>query len=251
MGSIYEMMQAVRLRLGESRVNGPGEALLLQQVCSHTRTLLRAKQNVGNPWNFADTLVDVEQGEDTYLLNVPSFGTPLAVLTRDDANPQHVVRMIPFFSPQNLYYNYALPNNIGAYYVNYYDGSTHSALRCSFFWKANQPYIQFNPIPYAAAQYQIRFLTSANGVDDMALTQDPVQAEDCDLIEIRAAKSLLSNTEWMAPDSPDGRAYNADKRKELIVTLRDDEALAKEQFDAANFTVAGPRIHTRFDMTSV
>jgi hypothetical protein len=245
------MMSNVRLRLGDPRASRPGDALLLQQICSHTRNLLRQKQNSGNVWNFSDALIDITPQEDTYLINKADFGTPLAVLTRDVSNPSHIVRLIEICEPQNLYFDWGQPNNVGAYYISP-DGSNCSAVRCAFFWKNSQAYVQFNPIPQLApAQYQIRYLMNANGVQDMALTQEPVEDADADLIEIRASKSLLSNTEWMAPDSIEGQRYNSDKRKELLVTLRDDESLAKQQFDAAQLITTGPRIHQRNDFTTV
>jgi hypothetical protein len=85
----------------------------------------------------------------------------------------------------------------------------------------------------------------------MALTQEPVEDADSDLVEIRSAKSLLSNSEWMAGDSIEGRAYNSDKRKELLVTLRDDEMLAQKQFDASRLITTGPRIHNRWTTAGI
>lgn len=228
-------MHNTRVRLGDPRANKPGAPSLLHQVCSHTRTVLRQKRNTGNPWDFSDTFVDVVGNESTYLINEPSFGLPLAVLTRDESNPSHIVRAVPFFMPQNLGFDWGIPNDDG--------GSLHSAMRCSFFWKAGQAYVQFVPTPQMSCQYQIRFLTSANQVGEMALTQEPVPAEDSDLIEIRSALSLLALTEWEAPTS-EGRQINAEKRKDLFVTLRGDQELAKEQFDAAQLITSGPRIHS-------
>lgn len=236
--------------MGDPRANAPNDLLVLLQVCSQTRNLLRQKQNTGNPLNFGDTYVDVDANEDTYLINVPSFGTPLVVMTRDEGNPNHIVRLVPFYLPQNLYYSWGLPNNAGAFIINW-DGSNNTAERCSFYWKDNQAYVQFNPIPYLPCQYQIRFIQNANQVNNMALTQSPVEDADSDLIEIRSAKSMLSNAEWMAGDSAEGRTYNSNKRKELLVTLRDDQMEAQRQFDAAVLTTTGPRIHQRWDATTI
>jgi hypothetical protein len=250
MANIYQMCTNTRLRLGEPRPNRTGDALLLQQICSHIRNLLRQKQNTGNVWNFNDVPVDVTANQDTYVINVPDFGTPLAVYTSDPGNQNHITRLIPFFSPQNIFYNYGLPANFGAYLINA-DGSFNTALRCSFSWRNNQTYIQFLPLPKLACTYIVRYLMNADGVHDMALTQEPVEDADSDLVEIRSAKSLLSNSEWMAADTGDGRAYNSDKRKELLITLRDDELLAQRQFDAAQLLTTGPRIHTRMDFSTV
>lgn len=243
-------MTAGRLKLGDPRPDRPGDFLLLQQVCTEIRTLLRHKRNVGEPWNYDDTFVEVTPGESTYQINVANFGIPMAVLTSDPSNPNHYTRVIPFYSPANIYYDYALPENFGAYLFSP-DGSQSTALRCSFFWRNNQPYIEFLPTPYLVAAYRIRYLMSANGVNDQALTQSPLSEEDCDLVVVRLAKHLLPNTEWNAPDTLAGQNYNSNKRKEMFMSFTDEERNAKEQFDAAQLLTASGRIHTRWDCTTI
>ena len=247
-------MDNVRTRLGDGlRAQAPGDAQLLQQVCSQTRTLLRAKRNVGNPWDFADTSIVVTPQVSTYSIGVPDFGIPLAVITVNDfANANFVVRRIPFYTSQDLPYDWGLPENAGFWpaFGSPYD-TNHTALRCAITWRANIPTIEFQPIPVYAGTYLIRYLQSASGVDQMAVTQEPVPAEDCDLIEIRSAQSLLALAEWYDPMAQGGRAANAEKRKDLFVTLANDQQLAKQQFDLANRITTGPQVHTRYDMTTI
>lgn len=243
-------MNNVRLRLGDPRANTPNNAVVLHQVCSHARTVLRHRRNTGNVWDFADAIVDVNQGEDTYRINATDFGTPLAVITKDDSNPNHITRIIPFYCPQNLAFDWGQPKNFGAYLINV-DGSFHSALRCGIFWRANQPYIQFQPEPYLSCQYVVRYTKSANGVEIAALDTEPVQSEDCDLIEIRAARSCLPMTEWDDGSNAQGRAANAERRRSYAESLTMDEQLAQRQFDAAQLITTGPRIHTRWSNVEV
>jgi hypothetical protein len=240
------MMSNVLLRLGDPRAQSVGDAQLLQQVCSQTRTVLRAKRNSGNPWNFADTDVVTVPNETLYQITAPDFGTPLSVLTKNDyANPNFIVRRIPFYLAQDLNtVEYDLPQNAGIWYGGYLFSAfdpNHVALRCSFTWRNNVPYIEFIPFGNQQATYTIRYLQSASGVNQMALAQEPVPAEDADLIEIRAAKSLLPLAQWEG----NNEAVNTVKRTQLYQSLADDERLAKEQFDAANLVVEGPSTRVR------
>lgn len=242
------MCDAVRVRLGDPCAQSPGDAQLLQQVCTQTRTILRSKRNSGNPWNYADTTIQTQPNVSTYAINVPDFGTPLAVLTKDDFNnPAFVVRRIPFYTSQDLFFSYDLPANAGVWtpWWNGYDPN-HAALRCAITWRNNVPTIEFLPVGNQAATYVVRYLQSASGVDQMALTAEPVPAEDCDLIEVRAAQSLLGLTEWTDASTKEGRERNAEKRKDLFVTLAHDEQLAFEQFNAANLLGSGPQVHQRW-----
>ena len=239
------MMDAVLLRLGDPRSNCPGDAQLLQQVCSQTRTLLRSKRNVGVAWNFADTTVSTKPGESLYALNVTDFGTPLAVLTVNDFQlPNFVVRRIRIFNPADTFFDYNLPENAG-YFIgawNFYDPN-HVAVRATFTWRNNVPYIELLPTGNQQATYSIRYLQSANNVQIAALASMPLQAEDCDLVEVRAAKSLLAVTSWEGLDD----AANERKRKNLMVTLSNDEQLAREQFDIAQRITRAPSTSVRWN----
>lgn len=244
MPDIDELMNNVVLRLGSPRAQTPSVFNLLQQVCSQTRTLLRSKRNVGVAWNYADTTVTTQPQETTYQLNVNDFGTPLAVLTVNDfSSSNFIVRRIPIYSPADTYFDYNLPENAGAWAnsLSAYDPN-HVAMRCTFTWRNNVPYIKLIPAGNQQATYSIRYLQSAGGISSAALTSIPLQAEDCDLVEIRAAKSLLPIAQW---DGLDEQA-NDRKRKNLMVTLRDDEALAKEQFDIAQRITQAPKTSVRW-----
>lgn len=245
--SIQSMMDNTLVRLGDPRAQTPSDLQLLHQVCSQIRTLLRAKQNVSNPWNYGETFVDITPGEDTYAINVANFGTPLVVTTVPQT-PNDIIRIIPFYCPQNLNFSYGWPQNAGSYAWPNYGGSNCNALRCAIFWENNTAYIRFNPIPeLTPASYKIDYLQNANSVGVAALTSTPLMDQDCDLVEIRSARSLLALSEWEAPETKDGRDRNAEKRRDLGMTLTGDEQMAAQQFDIGNRITTGPRISVRWN----
>lgn len=246
MASIYEMTNSVRTRLGDPRAGRPGEFQLLQQVCTHTRTLFRHKRNTSNPWNFNDLVLSVTPNQTTYQITVADFGTPLAVLSFSTL-PTWIPRLIPFFTPQNMPFDWGLPNNIAANWWLPPDGSQCTALRCAFYWRDNNAYIEFEPVPKLQAQYKIRYLQNIAGqVGQMALTQEPLLSEDCDLVEVRSALSLLPLTEWNSPDKPADRAYNAERRRDLAASLSAEERELTRQFEAAQLITTGPRMSWRW-----
>lgn len=244
--NITQMMDNIVVnRLGGPRAQTPNNVQLLHQVCTQIRTLLRAKQNVSNPWNFGETFVEITPGEDTYQITDADFGTPLVVTTVPE-NTNQVVRLIPFYCPQNLDYSWGYSQSASGFWPSI-DGSNCNAARCAIFWQNNLAYIRFNPIPeLSPASYKIQYLANANAIGLASLTATPLMDQDCDAVEIRAAESLLALTEWQSPETREGRDRNAEKRKDLIVTLTADEALVMQQFDIANRITTGPRISNRW-----
>jgi hypothetical protein len=239
------MMDNVALRLGSPRANRPGYFQLLNQVCTQVRTILRHYRNTSNPFNFNDLTITVGANQPTYQINATDFGTPLAVLSYDPGNPSWIARLIPFYQPQNMPFDWGQPQN-AAYGFTPYDGSNCTAQRCAFYWRDGNAFIEFQPVPNLTANYRVRYLQNANGVGDMALAQSPLMSEDCDLVEVRAALALLAITEWNAPDK-EGRAYNAERRRDLAQTLAAEEAELRRQFEAAALVTTGPRMYNRWD----
>ncbi len=154
--------------------------------------------------------------------------------------------MIPFFGPQNLPYDWGYPQNQASAFLPY-DGTNCTAQRCAFYWRNNQAYIEFQPLPLLAADYQIKYLQNAAGTYDAALTSSPAWSEDCDLIEVRSAIALLPITEWNDPSSKDGRTANAERRRDLATSLSAEERELTRQFEAAALNFSGPRIHDRWN----
>lgn len=248
MATIDEMTENVRLRLGSPRSQAPDDQVVLNAVCSQIRALLRFRRVTGNPWNFNDLIVQLFPGTDTYAINATDFGQPLAVLSWDSNNPIWIPRLIKIYEPQNLILN--IPPLPSAYAANAYlpfDGSNVTTQRVAFYWRDNQAYIQVWPLPNLNAQLKVRYLQNAESVSQASLASSPLPSEDDDLVELRAAISLLPLTEWWASDNLSGRSGNAEKRKDLAVTLANDERTARELFESITRQPTGPRIYRRWE----
>ena len=252
MPTIDDICTNVRLRLGDPRGQAPNDQTVLNAVCSQIRNSLRFRRVTGNPWNFNDLIVQVVPQTDTYALTTTDFGQPLAVITHDPTNPAWVPRLVKIYEPQNLVLNIpALPNSYASWAYLPYDSSNCTAQRVAFYWCDNTPYIQLWPMPMLEAQYKVRYLQNADGVAQASLSSSPLPSEDDDLVELRAAVSLLPLAEWYEPSSKDGRTSNAEKRRDLAVTLANDERVARELFEATMRQPTGPRIYERWNPTTV
>lgn len=252
MPTLYEMCTNTRLRLGDPRSNRPGDFQLLNAVCTQVRTLHRHKRNTSNVWNFNDLVVTVTPNLDTYQITEVDFGTPLAVLSYAPNLTTWIPRLIPFFTPQNMPFDWGIPSRIGAWGYLPPDGSNCTALRCAFYWRDNVAYVEFQPTPMLACQYKVRYLQNVAGqVGQMALTQEPLPNEDCDLVEVRSALALLPTSEWWASDDKEGRAINAERRRDLAMSLSAEERELTRQFEAAQLVTDGPRLYQRWQGTIV
>lgn len=228
MPSIYQRMSTVRaVWLRGPRVNRPGDLQLLHAVSLHTKILRAKRRNTGNAWDYATVNVNVRPDKAKYQINDTRFGRPLAVITVDPANPQHVTRRIPFFTPQNVNFDWGWPADAGSWIANY-DGSFHSAERVAFHWEDGWPYVEFLPTPKLNATYMVEF-SVGDSVDVMSLTDELHLGEIGDsLVELRAARTLLPSTEWEAMDAK----ANVERRREIGTTITMDEPLLMEQFQA-------------------
>lgn len=246
--NFYDIVSNARLRLGDPRAQAPNDSQLLLQALSHTRTIKRAKRNSSNPWEFGETVVEITPDEGVYQISAADFGTPLCVQTVPQ-NANDTPRLVPFYCPQNLAFSWGLPANAGSFLYTNWTGSSANALRCAIFWQNNLPYIQFEPTPaLSPASYLVKFLKSASGVNVLAMAAEPLPDEDVDVVEIRTAKSTLSLAEWDSPATRAGQQRNTERRKDLFVTLNDDERLAYEQFLIANRITSGPRLGVRWSV---
>lgn len=226
MANLYDRIGNVRDRLRHPRANRPGDSDCLRSLCDHTKTLRAKRKNTGLPWDLADKKINVVSDKAKYQINDVRFGTPLAVLTIDDTDPSHFQRLIPFFAPQNLAFQWGLPNDAGTFTYNW-GSSNHSAQRVAFYWSNGIPYLEFQPLPKASATYLLRYVIG-NSVDAMSLS-DPLSLGEVGdtLAEVRAATSLLPFADWS-----DDSAENKDRRKELGTTLNWEDGLLLQQYDA-------------------
>jgi hypothetical protein len=239
----------VRVRLGNPRSESPTELAILNQACSQVRNLLRFKRVTGNPWNFNDLLVDVIPNEATYQITQSDFGQPLAVLSWAPEQPTWIPRLIKIYEPQNLVLNIpAVPNQYASWGYLPYDNSNCTAQRCAFYWRNNIPYIEFWPLPLLQCQYKVRFIQNSNSLNTTALSESPLQNDECDLAEIRSAIALLPLAQWQA-DEGEGLKYNVNKRRELAASLAVEEREAARLFEAIARQPSGPRIYQRWNPT--
>lgn len=222
--NLYDRIGNVRSRLRSPRANRPGDGDCLRSLCDHTKILRAKRKNTGLPWDLADKKINVVADKAKYQINDVRFGTPLAVLTIDDSDPSHFQRLIPFFAPQNLAFQWGLPNDAGTFTYNW-DSSNHSAQRVAFYWSNGVPYLEFQPTPKASATYLLRYVIG-NSVDAMSLS-DPLSLGEIGdtLAEIRTALSLLAFADYV-----DDRKENTERRKELGITLNWEEQLFDKQF---------------------
>lgn len=236
MASLFDRVGHVRDRLRHPRTNRPGDGDCLRALCDHTKILRAKRKNTGNPWDLGDKKITVQPDKAKYQISDARFGTPLAVLTIDESNPQHIQRLIPFYCPQNLAFDWGLPNNIGDWSLNY-DGSYHSAARVAFYWTSGVPYLEFQPTPKMACVYLARFLVG-NSVDAMSLS-DPLSLGEVGdtLAEVRAATSLLQFAEW-----EDDKAHNKEMREGIGTTLDWEDKLLSEQYSADVLVHTGSNI---------
>lgn len=236
MPNLYDRLGAVRDRLRHPRANRPGDGDCLRALCTHIKILRAKRRNTGNAWDFADKPINVQANKAKYQISDIRVGVPFAIVTKDDANPNHYQRIIPFYSPQNLAFNWGMPNNVAQWNVNF-DGSTHSAERVAFYWSNGVPYLEFQPTPALPATYLCRFVVG-DSVDMMSLADDLSLGECGDaLAEVRAAASLLPFADWV-----DDKAENKEMRVSLGTTLDWEEKLLDEQFTADALVPIGTSI---------
>lgn len=230
---LFDRIGSIRDRLRHPRANRPGEGDCLRALCDHLKLLRAKRRNSGRPWDFADKLINVQPDKAKYLVGDTRMGIPFAVLTIDASNPNHYQRLIPFYSPGNLAFDWGLPNNIAEWKINF-DGSTHSAERVAFYWANGQMYCEFQPLPKLNATYQIRFVVG-DSVDMMSLTDDLSLGEVGDaLVEIQAAISLLQFAEW-----DDDMSLNKEQRTGLGTTLDWEQKMFDKQFTDGVLTQTG------------
>lgn len=218
MASLYDRIGNIRDRLRHPRANRPGDGDCLRSLCDHVKILRAKRKNTGLPWDLADKTINVISDKAKYQITDTRFGTPLAVLTTDDSDPFHIQRLIPFYSPQNLAFNYGLPGNI--------TWDDH-AERVAFYWSNGTPYLEFLPTPRANATYLLRYVIG-NSVDALSLS-DPLSLGEVGdtLAEVRAALSLLPFADYN--DSED---VNMAKREALAKTLIWEQGLLDDQYTA-------------------
>lgn len=226
MPSIRQMADNVRLRLGEPRSQRPSRRAVLQAVCTHVQSAIFNRLGAtGKPWTIEQVTLPVAANQGTYTLNVGTeFGRAVDVYTSDPGNPSHIERSIPFWNLQDLQFNWGYPENIASSFLTP-DGSPNTADRIAFYRNSvGDISARILPMPQLAASYVVLF-TVGNFIETASLDSSPLLSEAHMLPEVRAALSLLPQTEWC-----DDKAENRAMRKDFGITLE-----AQNQIFTADF----------------
>ncbi len=247
MPTISQMCDSVVVGLGDPRSNCPSLLQVLNQVMQETRTVKRHKHNTGNTWDCNEVVVETTPGESVYQIVSADFGTPLAVISYAPELVTWIPRLIPMFTPQNMPLDWGIPNNLAAWGYLPGDGSFCTAQRAAFYWRNNACYIELQPVPQWGAAYQIKYLQNSSATYTDALTTSPEWIEDADIIECRAKLGLLPFAQWESGSTKEGRAVNAERRRDLALSLSAQERELTRQFEAAALAYSGPAMHRRFN----
>ncbi len=247
MPTIDQMTDNVLIGLGDPRSQSPSLLTVLNEVMRQTRTIKRHKHNTGNTWDYNEVVVETTPGESVYQIVSADFGTPLAVISYAPDLVTWIPRLIPMFTPQNMPLDWGIPNNLAAWGYLPGDGSFCTAQRCAFYWRNNAAYIELQPVPQWGASYQIKYLQNSAATYTDALTTSPEWIEDADLIECRTKLAVLPLTDWESPTTPEGRSINAERRRDLTISLSAVERELTRQFEAAALAYSGPALHRRWN----
>lgn len=221
------MAQAVRLRLGEPRSERPSKRAVMQAVCTHVQSSIFNRIGpTGKGWAIDQVMLPVASGQDTYALNVGTeFGRAEEVYTYDPSNPSHIERSIPFWNVKDMHFNWGYPNNIASSFLTA-DGSPNTATRMAFYRdEVGDVSVKVFPPPQLSASYIVLF-SIGSFIDTADLDSSPLLAEHHMLPEVRAAISLLPQTEWDADEK-----LNSQRRKEFMLGLKNDEAIFSANFE--------------------
>lgn len=220
MATLQDLVSTVRLITGEPRPQAPSIRAVFNSVLRTVQSGFNQLTNTNHAWATSEwplfTIPDVEDYEITQV----DFGKCLSIVTRDQANPGHVERLIDFFEVQNIDIDWGMPNDAGSWMINW-DGSNHTAIRMAFFRKAGFPntWIRFKPIPKLVAEYRVLY-SIGNWVDAAGLSSSPLLSEHHHYFAVRAAMNVLPLCKWS-----DDEGANSNMRKELAMSLKNEEAI--------------------------
>lgn len=236
MSTIEQMMARVKLRLAEPLPQKPSDDQILLNLSTQIQSYINEANLSAKPWVTGEYQLNVSAGVEDYAISTTDFGKPLMVRTVYPQNPAHIERVIDFFELQDLNFDWNLPKNFGNTFYNV-DGSPNTAFRMAFFRKqgTDTVYVRVLPIPQLAATYQILYQIGAYG-DSQGIGTIPILPQHHNLVELRAALSLLPIAEWS--DDP---AANKEKRGELALSLKNDSDRLEREFQTYIKTVTVSR----------
>lgn len=238
------MIGDVRMLTGEPRSQEPSTRVVFYAILRVVQSAFNQLSNTNHAWATGETVITVTPNVADYEMGVTGFGKALSIVTQDNSNPAHIERLVDFTEIQDLDVGWDLPNDAGMWATNW-DGSNHTAQRIGFYKAAgfDTTYMRLKPTPQRACDYRILY-SIGNWVDDASLTDSPVLAEHHHLFEVRAALHLLPHCVWS-----DDEAFNVNKRRELALALKDEEAMYGSDWSRYIGNMRIDHISTRYTMS--
>lgn len=248
MATLQQMMSNVYTLLNDPLPQSPSPRHVWKAVLLHTQDFFNRLNNTGKAWATGEYSLDVSAGTGDYLIaSPPNFGKPLVVLTTDPNNAAHWERTLDVYDFQNLDFAYEGPMDGANLARTFIDGSHHSARAIAFYRKLGnelQLYARIRPVPQESATYTVIY-SVGNWVETAGLTSSPILSEFHDLIELRAALSLLPACAWFAGDSDEAWKKNRERRQELMQARQYEDARITPNFERYVSTMRSDKLNLR------
>ncbi len=225
MASIAQICADTRLLLDEPRPQQPSSRRILLAVVQALQSFYSQLENTGQAWSLKpDYSLVVSSNTADYLLAVDSsYGKPIQVLTAYPSNQSFIPRYVEFREFSAMNFDWPYPVNLAAWILN--DGSNCTAMRMAFYYRDDGTrWVRVLPQPQLSATYTVTF-ASGDFAANINFETSPVLSQFHSLIELWAAESVLPSCQWS-----DDAKYNADHRRELALSLKNDEARIADEF---------------------
>lgn len=226
MAIVQGMCQQTRLLCDEPLPQRPSGRRVLQAVLANTQNFYSRLENTGQAWSLKpDYSLQVSPGTTDFLLAVDeSYGKPVQVLSTYLQNPSYIQRYIPFREFASMQFDWPYPVNLASWIWT--DGSPCTAMRMAFFYRDDGTrWVRVLPMPQLTATYTITF-ASGDWVSTSAIDSSPVLSQFHALVETWSAESILPSCQWWGDEK-----MNQNHRKELAMSLKNDEVRYADEFD--------------------
>lgn len=207
-----QLVGRIRLFLLEPSPMAPKEPLVFEHLSMNAQLLFNQAINAPPSWSLTSWDLDVNDGDDQYLISPPNFGKDTLVVTVDDTDPNHIERPIRRMSVPSAPIG---GREVYAYASNFTQrGIKHSA-QTFVFWRepGGAQYVKVYPKPTEAATYRIWYETTEPNTD--SLDNSFLFPQAASLLCVKTAFDCLPGTEWAGYT----KAENKDQRQQLGVTL--------------------------------
>lgn len=214
-----ECLSRVIQMLGEPHPVYPSEPAIWRALADAAQHLFNQAMNSPVAWSISSIDLDVVADQDEYLLPAPDFGKDVLIETVDPTDPNHVPRPVRRMSLQSsLIGGYDLyAERYGSLWLT---GVKHTVQTMALYRKDGAVYIRTLPKPPVGAQtakYRVWYERMEANTDSDA--NNFIVPAGVPLLCARAAFTVLPHAQWSGFND----AQNANKRKELAVTISSDK----------------------------